>query len=100
MARPRKPCKFSCPKRLGLQAVYKPAARPIDLLELIPLYHEELEAMHLCDGLGKTQTEAGVCMGVSRGTVQRLLSDARRKVAQALTLQQALAIGSRSDLTD
>jgi len=100
LARPRKPCKFSCPKRLGLQAVYKPAAKPIGTLELIPLYLEELEAMHLCDGLGKTQTEAGVCMGVSRGTVQRLLAEARSKVARALAQQQALAIGARTDVAD
>ena len=34
---------------------------------------------------GLSQEEAGVRMGVSRGTVWRLLQRARRKVAQALT---------------
>jgi predicted DNA-binding protein (UPF0251 family) len=48
--------------------------------------------MHLCDGEGKTQEEAGVCMGVSRGTIQRLLTSARRKVARALVGQKALVI--------
>lgn len=61
-------------------------------MEIINLAHDELEALHQCDGEGKTQEEAGVCMGISRGTVQRLLAGARRKVAQALVGQKALAI--------
>jgi uncharacterized protein len=61
-------------------------------MEVIQLAHDELESLHLCDGEGKTQEEAGVCMGVSRGTVQRLLASARCKVARALVEQKALAI--------
>jgi uncharacterized protein len=61
-------------------------------MEIIKLAHDELETLHLCDGEGKTQEEAGICMGVSRGTVQRLLASARRKVAQALVGQKALAV--------
>ena len=61
-------------------------------MEIIKLGHDELEVLHLCDGEGKTQEEAGVCMGVSRGTVQRLLAGARHKVAHALVSQKALAI--------
>jgi predicted DNA-binding protein (UPF0251 family) len=61
-------------------------------LDVINLAHDELESLHLCDGEGKTQEEAGACMGVSRGTVQRLLTSARGKVAQALVEQKALAI--------
>ena len=61
-------------------------------MDIIPLAHDELEALHLCDGEGKNQIEAGICMGVSRGTVQRLLANARCKVAQALVGQKALAI--------
>jgi len=62
-------------------------------MEIIALAHDELEALHLCDGEGKNQEQAGVCMGVSRGTVQRLLANARRKVAQALVGHKALAVG-------
>jgi predicted DNA-binding protein (UPF0251 family) len=70
-------------------------------MEIIPLAHDELEALHLCDGEGKTQEEAGTCMGVSRGTVQRLLAGARGKVARALTGQKALAVGGvKSDGDD
>lgn len=72
--------------------MFKPAGTPLKDMEIIQLAHDELETLHLCDNEGKTQEEAGVCMGVSRGTVQRLLASARRKVAQALVGQKALAI--------
>lgn len=61
-------------------------------MEIVQLAHDELDALYLCDGEGKTQEEAGVCMGISRGTVQRLLASARRKVARALVGQKALAV--------
>lgn len=44
----------------------------------------ELEALRLVDLVGLSQEEAGRMMGVSRGTVWRLLQSARRKTAQAL----------------
>jgi predicted DNA-binding protein (UPF0251 family) len=65
-------------------------------MEIIPLARDELETLHLCDGEGMTQEEAGVCMGVSRGTVQRLLANARNKVAKALVEQKALAISGNT----
>lgn len=92
MPRPRKPRICICPHRAGYAAVFKPAGTPLKDMEIIQLAHDELEALHLCDGEGKTQEEAGVCMGVSRGTVQRLLTNARSKVARALVGQKALAI--------
>lgn len=45
----------------------------------------ELEALRLVDLEGLSQEEAGTRMGVSRGTVWRLLQEARRKTALALT---------------
>ena len=92
MPRPRKPRICICPHRAGYAAVFKPGGAPLKDMEIIQLAHDELEALHLCDGEGKTQEEAGVCMGISRGTVQRLLADARRKVARALAGQKALAV--------
>lgn len=95
MGRPRKPRQCSCPHRANFEAVFKPAGTPLGQLTCITLFHDELETLHLCDGQGMTQAEAGACMGISRGTVQRLLSEARRKVAEALVKQTALAVSGR-----
>ncbi|MFQ5795210.1 MAG: DUF134 domain-containing protein [Candidatus Bipolaricaulia bacterium] len=52
--------------------------------ETIELGMDELEAMRLVDYLGEDQTQAGEKMGISRGTVQRLLYSGRSKVVEAL----------------
>ncbi len=59
-------------------------------IEKIILYRDELEALKLCDLDGLTQEEAGKMMRISRGTVQRILASARRKVASALSECKAL----------
>lgn len=61
-------------------------------LERVELYQDELEALALCDRDGLTQEEAGQKMGVSRGTVQRILSSARSKVADALSGCKAIVM--------
>jgi len=53
---------------------------------------DELEALRLCDLEDLTQEEAGKRMGVSRGTVQRIIYSARKKVIQALIEGQALIL--------
>jgi len=60
-----------------------------------PVYLEpdELEALRLVDLEGLSQEEAGERMGVSRGTVWRLLQSARRKTAQALSEGRPIRIG-------
>jgi len=98
MARPLKPRTCSCPHRAGFSAVFKPAGTPLKEMEIIPLAQDELEAFFLCDGCGKTQAEAGLCMEISRGTVQRLLASGRKKIAQALVHNTALAIGQEDVL--
>ena len=52
-----------------------------------PIFIEpaELEALRLVDLEGLSQEEAGEKMGVSRGTVWRLVQSARKKTAQALS---------------
>jgi predicted DNA-binding protein (UPF0251 family) len=52
-----------------------------------PIYLElaELEVLRLVDLEGLSQEEAGERMGISRGTIWRLLQTAREKVARALT---------------
>lgn len=59
-------------------------------VERITLSLDELEAMKLCDLDDLTQEEAGARMGVSRGTIQRILSLARKKVASALASGKAI----------
>ena len=61
-------------------------------IEKIILYKDELETLKLCDMDGLTQEEAGLKMGISRGTVQRILSSARKKVATALSGCKALVM--------
>lgn len=54
--------------------------------------YEEFEALRLVDYEGLTQEEAGKRMGVSRGTVWRALSSARKKVSQMLVEGRELII--------
>jgi predicted DNA-binding protein (UPF0251 family) len=61
-------------------------------LDTIRLELGELETMRLCDLDGASQEEAGMRMGVSRGTVQRLLKRGRAKVVRALLESKALLI--------
>lgn len=67
---------------------------PVPRRDSEPVYIEpaELEALRLVDLEGLSQEEAGVRMGVSRGTVWRLLQSARKKTAQALTEARSLRI--------
>jgi predicted DNA-binding protein (UPF0251 family) len=69
---------------------FKPTGIPMSGVEQIPLSRDELEALKLCDLDDLTQEEAGKRMGVSRGTVQRILSAARKKAAEALTRGRAI----------
>jgi predicted DNA-binding protein (UPF0251 family) len=71
---------------------FKPTGIPLSELEKIVLYTDELEAFKLCDRDGLTQEEAGLKMGVSRGTVQRILSSARGKIAAALSECKAILL--------
>ena len=69
---------------------FKPAGTPLSEMERIPIFSDELEVLRLCDLEGLVQEEAGQRMGVSRGTVQRLLAAARKKTAKALVEGAAL----------
>ena len=69
---------------------FKPTGTPLVSLKQIPLHQDELEALRLCDKEGLTQEEAGKSMGVSRGTIQRIITLARQKTADALTGGHAL----------
>ncbi len=69
-------------------------AQPSSEKSPVVLEHAELEALRLVDLEGLSQEEAGVRMGVSRGTVWRLLQEARRKTARALVEGRSLRIST------
>jgi hypothetical protein len=54
----------------------------------------EIEALRLVDLEGLSQEEAGEKMGVSRGTIWRLVQSARKKTAQTLTEGRPLQIAT------
>lgn len=65
--------------------VEKLVPEPITNANAILIEPAEVEALRLVDLEGLSQEEAGKEMGVSRGTVWRLLQSARKNVAKALT---------------
>ena len=72
---------------------------PVSSLEPITLEHDELEVLRLVNLENLSQEEAGKKMGVSRGTIWRLLERARRKVTQALVEGRRLVLASSEDET-
>jgi predicted DNA-binding protein (UPF0251 family) len=96
----KKPRNCCCPHRGHADEVYKPAGTPLKDLDRIILHHDEMEAMFLCDSENLTQEEAGKRMGISRGTVQRLLTQARKTIIEAIVLGKALSIESGREKQD
>lgn len=90
--RHKKPRTCGCNIKGG---AYKPKGIPLKDLEKVEIFLDELEALRLCDSLAFTQEEAGREMGISRGTVQRILSSARHKVADALSGCKAIILEER-----
>lgn len=61
--------------------------------ETVALTVEELEAVRLCDLESLEQDDAATSMNISRGTFQRILYGARKKIAKALCSGLAIEIG-------
>jgi len=72
-----------CFKPCGIRNIY---------LEQIELFEDEMEAIRLSDYEGLYQEECAKKMGVSRTTFARLITTARKKIADALLHSQALKI--------
>lgn len=90
--RKKKTRNCTCPLRENVGSIFNPAGSPFRELEIVVLERDELEALYLCDGQDLHQEQAGELMGVSRGTVQRLLAGARKKIVEVLVGQKALAV--------
>lgn len=69
---------------LGGSRGMKPMGIPRSCLKEVYLELDEFEALRLCDSEGMNQIEAAQAMGISRGTVQRLLTSGRKKMVDSL----------------
>ena len=89
MPRPRK--QRFC-RRYKADRVYKPQGIPMKELTTAELPLDQFEAMRLCDVEQLDQESAGTKMGISRGTVQRLLYEGRRQLLEAILTNSAITI--------
>jgi len=71
---------------------FKPRGIPMAMLEQAVLSLDEFEALRLADFESRYHEDAAVEMGISRATFGRVLSSARRKVADALVHGKAVVI--------
>jgi hypothetical protein len=74
--------------------VQKFVPEPVTVSSEIVIEPAELEALRLVDLEDLSQEQAGDKMGVSRGTIWRLVKSGRKKVAQALIEGRPLAVGN------
>jgi len=89
MARPLKPRRVLFDPDV---VYFKPRAVPLSILEEVELGVDELEAIRLCDYKNLEQTEAAKKMKISQSTLQRILTSARKKIADALIKGKAIKI--------
>ncbi|NMB41118.1 MAG: DUF134 domain-containing protein [Firmicutes bacterium] len=61
-------------------------------LEEVLVFIEEIEAVRLADLEGLEQAAAAEKMNISRGTFQRIVYSARKKIAEALVYGKAIRI--------
>ena len=71
---------------------FKPQGVPMQELSEIILTEDGLEALRFADFEGLYQDEAAKRMGISRPTFGRILSEARRTVAEAILGGKAIRI--------
>ncbi|NVM52669.1 MAG: DUF134 domain-containing protein [Candidatus Helarchaeota archaeon] len=69
--------------RMGIPSQER-ASKEATFTPPIYIYLDELEAMRLVDGENLTQDEAGAQMGISRGSIWRLLQSGRKKLITAI----------------
>ena len=72
--------------------LFKPSGIPLAQVEIVEIALDELEAMRLCDFEECDQAQAALQMGISRGTIQRLVYSGRRKLIDAVMHGKALAV--------
>ncbi|MBI9100503.1 MAG: DUF134 domain-containing protein [Spirochaetaceae bacterium] len=90
-------CKQRICRRLDGNRNFKPSGIPARDLEKTTLHLDEFEALRLCDYDGLSQIEAGEAMGISRGTIQRLLISGRKKIVDVLLHSKELILLNEED---
>jgi len=86
--------KQRCCRGFKNDIIYKPRAIPLKELLIINIELDEFEAMRLCDLESHDQESAGRRMGVSRGTIQRLVDSGRKKLVGAIVSCAAIRIAT------
>lgn len=89
--------KQRCCRLLENERIFKPTGIPLSEMEIIDIEIDEIEAVRLCDYEGKSQIETAEIMGISRGTVQRLLNSGRRKILDGLLHLKAIKLKNTGD---
>jgi predicted DNA-binding protein (UPF0251 family) len=87
-----RPFKNRCINGQPTSVIYKPAGIPARQLEWVTLHLDEFEVLRLLDHVGLDQEQAAAEMGISRPTVTRIYASARKKIADAIVLGQAICI--------
>jgi predicted DNA-binding protein (UPF0251 family) len=92
-----RPKKYRCVRCRPDSMYFKPRAIPLTELEEVAVSIDELEALRLADYEGLYHENAAARMEISRQTFGRILSAARRKVAECLIKGKALKIEANGD---
>jgi len=82
-------------RRIGFEpgiTYFKPAGVPVAELEEIVLTMDEFESVRLKDSIGMNQESAADTIGVSQPTFHRIISSARKKIADAVVNGKAIKI--------
>lgn len=92
-----RPKKYRQIRWRGQATYFKPQGIPMKFLEEVDLTLEEFEAIRLKDFLGFEQIKAAEKMKTSQSTFQRILTSARKKIAQGIIEGKALKINKTTD---
>lgn len=89
MPRPKSPRKVGFLPEI---TYFKPRGVTLAHLGEVGLSVDELEAIRLADFQGTEQTKAAQKMKISQSTFQRILTEAHKKIAQALVTGKAIKV--------
>lgn len=84
--------KKRCCRAFNGEKIFKPVGIKMCEMDSVQIELDEFEAIRLCDYEGKNQIEASESIGLSRGTIQRLLQSGRKKILDALLHDKAIVI--------